>query len=64
MSTINMPPRVFTVELTIVALHILTLLDARLTIYDGDILKPQIMCSKQWSLASKLLILNNFHISI
>ena len=59
--TINMPPGIFSIKLTIITLHALALLNARFSINNRNTLQPQVVGSKQRPLASKLLILNQFH---
>ena len=40
---IDVPPRVFAIELTVISLHVLTLFDARLAVGNGDVLQPQVV---------------------
>jgi hypothetical protein len=56
-----MPPRILAIEFAVVGLHVLALLDARLSIGDGYIFQTQIMASEQGSLTSKFLVFNQFH---
>ena len=58
---VDVPPGIFAVELAIVGLHPLALLDARLSVGDGDPLQPQVVLGEQRALASKSLVFNQFH---
>jgi hypothetical protein len=56
-----MPPRILAIETAVAALHILTLLDATLTIRDDDILQSQVVDGKKWPLTPEFFILYQFH---
>ena len=51
-----MPEWVLADEQTMVGLNVAALLDARLTVSDGDILEPHIMLFKQGTLAPESLV--------
>ena len=60
-STINMPPGIFAIKLTVITLHTLALLDARFTINNHDILQTEIVSCKKRSLTSKFFVFYQFH---
>jgi hypothetical protein len=59
--TVDMPPRILSIELTVVSLYALTLLDTRLTVGNDDVLKTQVVCGEQRTLATESLVFNQFH---
>ena len=60
--SVDVPPRVLAVELAVVGLDVPALLDARLSVGDGDALQAQVVLGEQGSLAAKLSVFNQFHV--
>ncbi len=54
--TVDVPPWVLAEEAAIVGLHVLTLLNARLSVDDGDALKAQVVGGEKRSLTSEFFI--------
>ena len=56
--TIDVPPGILAIESALAGLHILTLLDATLTICNGDILQSQVVGGKKGALTAEFLVFN------
>ncbi len=61
---VNVPPRIFAIEATVLGLHILTLLDATLAVCDGDILQSQVVGGKKGPLSPEFLVFDQFHVRL
>ena len=59
--TIDMPPGILAIEAALAGLHVLALLDATLTVGNGDILQPQVMGGKKRAFSPEFLVFDQFH---
>ena len=60
-TAVDMPPGILAIELTVMALQIVTALDARLTVGDRYILQYGVVCAKQRALTTETQIVYSIH---
>jgi hypothetical protein len=58
------PPRVFSIELGVLAHQVLATLDARFSVSDGYIVKLRVLNAKERAFASVSLVFDKLHSSI